>query len=571
MGDTGRLVVELDLPATMRDGTVLRANLYRPAGEGRWPVLLTRLPYGKDLPLGTSVLDPVQAARRGYVVIVQDVRGRFASEGEWYPYRHDAEDGADTVAWAAALPCSDGQVGMYGASYFGFTQWLAAVEQPPALKAMVPFITYCDPFDGTLFRGGALELGLNAHWHLQMGFDVLLRRHRGDPLALARGFAGLAGELDRLAGGGYAELPLGEFRPLRRNPVAPAFFDTVEHAMDAGFPEYRSLSGRHREVLVPTFNVGGWYDVFLQGTLANFSAMRALGRPARLLIGPWSHSAQRNPVGELSFGYGSQAGLIDLRADLGTLQLRWFDRWLKGADAESDAEPPVQLFVMGANHWRQESEWPLARAVEACYHLRSEGGLSLRAPGEEAPDRYDYDPADPVPTRGGALLMSPEFPAGPLDQRVVEARPDVLTFTSDPVPEDLEVTGPVRVVLWASSSAPDTDFVARLCDVHPDGRSMNLTDGVLRARHRGLSRGEAPSLIEPGRPYEYDIDLWATSNVFRAGHRIRLQVTSSCFPRWDRNPNSGRELGADAEPRVARQAIHHDRDHPSRLVLQLVR
>jgi putative CocE/NonD family hydrolase len=256
--------------------------------------------------------------------------------------------------------------------------------------------------------------------------------------------------------------------------------------------------------------------------------------------------------------------------DLGGLQLRWFDHWLNGIDTGIMDEPPVKLFVMGANVWREEQEWPLARARNTAYYLRQDGQLSLEAPANEPPDHFDYDPADPVPTRGGALLLTPEFPAGPFDQCAIEARPDVLVYRTPPLARDLEVTGPLSVHLWAISSAPDTDFVARLTDVHPDGRSINLADGIIRARHRGLAQGEAPSLIEPGRVYEYVIDLWATSNLFKAGHRIGLQITSSCFPRWDRNPNTGHPFGVDAELRVARQTILHDVEHPSHIVLPLI-
>ncbi|MBJ7601004.1 MAG: X-Pro dipeptidyl-peptidase [Candidatus Nephthysia bennettiae] len=564
------VTVDLNVPAPMRDGVVLRSNVYRPAGAGRWPILLTRLPYGKDLPLGSSVIDPVQAARHGYVVIVQDTRGRFSSEGDWYPLRNEAEDGHDTVQWAASLPYSDGQVGMYGASYFGFTQWSAALTAPPALKAIVPFITWSEPYNGLAFRGGALELGIQAHWHLQMGFDVLLRRHRGDLPALGRALHGLAGELDQLAPEGYASLPLREFGPLVRQDVAPAFFDYFRAAVDRSELGFASISGRHHQASVPSFNAGGWYDIFLQDTIANYQAMRQLGQPSKLLIGPWSHGSQRNPIGELSFGFGSQAALIDLRIDFQSLQLRWFDRWLKGADNGMMSEPPVQIFVMGANTWRQLEEWPPPAAVPTQLYLREGGLLSSGAPGDERPEGFEYDPADPVPTRGGALLLSPEYPSGPYDQQQVEARPDVLVFTSQPLERDTEVTGPVRVELWAASSAPDTDFVARLCDVHPDGRSINLTDGVVRARYRDWASGARPSLIEPGRPLCYDIDLWSTSNLFKAGHRIRLQVTSSNFPRWDRNPNTGHDLGADSELAVARQTIFHDRERPSHLLLPIL-
>jgi putative CocE/NonD family hydrolase len=565
------ITVEFDVPATMRDGTILRANVYRPAGEGHWPVLLTRLPYGKDLPLGTSVLDPVQAARRGYVVIVQDTRGRFRSDGEWYPFRYEADDGADTIAWAAALPYADGQVGMYGASYFGFTQWSAATRQPPALKAMVPFITWADALNGLSFRGGAFELGLHASWHLLQGLDVLVRRHAGDHGALGEAVRSLCREIDALGPEGYWSLPLIEFAPLRRQNVAPAFFEELATPMDRARSEPYTILGKHERVRVPTLNVGGWYDIFLSDTIANFRAMRSLGIPSRLLIGPWTHGGSHNPVGQMNFGFGAQLGFIDLREDFGSLQLRWFDHWMKGIDTGVLSEPPIKLFVMGANVWRDEQEWPLARATDTPYYLRQGGRLSPEPPGSEQPDGYDYDPSDPVPTLGGALLMTPEYPPGPFDQRPIEARPDVLLYTTPPLANDVEVTGPIVVHLWAVSSAPDTDFVARLVDVYPDGRSINLTDGVIRARYRNFGRGEPPTLIEPGRPYEYEIDLWATSNLFRAGHRIGLQVTSSCFPRWDRNPNTGHSFAVDSVLRVAHQQILHDREHPSHVVLPIIR
>ena len=561
-----RVVVDLDVPVTMRDGVRLRANVYRPP-EGRWPVLLTRLPYGKDLAVGTAALDPVQAARRGYVVIVQDTRGRLASEGEFRPFATEAEDGVDTIAWAAGLPYSDGQVGMYGLSYFGFTQWSAALQQPPALKTIVPFVTWCDPLNGLAFRGGAFELGTTAHWSLQMGFDMLAREHRGDLQRMGAAFASLVREIDELGRSGYASLPLAEFGPLRRQPMVPVLFDRVEHPMDADALETITIAGKHGRVQVPSFNIGGWFDIFLSDTIANFVAMRQLGRPSMLLIGPWLHTNHRNPVGELDFGFASQASFINLQTDMNRLQLRWFDHWLKGVDTGMLAEPPIRLFVMGANVWRDEQEWPLARAVSTPFYLRADGGLSQEPPEAEQPDSYTYDPADPVPTYGGASLIAPEFPAGPVDQRRIEARPDVLTYSTAPLERDTEVTGPLNVELWACSSAPDTDFVARLVDVYPDGRAFNLTDGIIRARHRN---GASEALLEPGQPYAFNIDLWATSNVFKAGHRIRLQVTSSNFPRWDRNPNTGHPFGQDTDLRTARQTILHDRQYPSHVLLPVV-
>jgi uncharacterized protein len=583
-----QIVVDYDVPASMRDGVTLRANIYRPVGEGPWPVLLTRLPYGKDFPLGTAAMDPVQVARRGYVVIVQDTRGRMASEGEWVPFIHEAEDGVDTVAWAAQLPYSDGNVGMYGISYFGFTQWAAAIHQPAALKALVPMQTWNDPFNGMLFRGGALELGSSGSWQLQMALEVLLRRHRGNPQALGQAIYLLIKQIDALGTTGYSSLPLSEFAPLKQQDIASVFFQNFEHPLERDYELVQPLHilGHHSDVTVPALNVAGWYDIFLQDTIANFTLVRAEGatpaaRQSQLLIGPWSHGGMTNPVGELNFGFASSAALIDLKIDLVSLQVRWFDHWLKGIDTGMLNEAPIKLFIMGANVWRDEHEWPLARAVETRYYLHSGGNanslegdgtlsVQLPEPADVSSDQYLYDPAHPVPTRGGALLMTPEYRSGPFDQRSVESRADVLVYTTDILASDTEVTGPISVHLWARSSAPDTDFVARLVDVYPDGYAQNLTDGIIRARYRHFAQGEAPGLIEPGVAYEYEIDLWATSNLFKAGHRIRLDITSSSFPRWDRNPNTGHALGADAELVTAQQTILHDREHPSFVVLPLI-
>ncbi len=583
-----QIIVDYDVPATMRDGVTLRANIYRPAGEGQWPVLLTRLPYGKDYPLGTALLDPAQVARRGYVVIVQDTRGRMTSEGAWVPFIHEPEDGVDTIAWAAQLPASNGQVGMYGASYFGFTQWAAAIHQPPALKAIAPLQTWNDPFNGMLFRGGALELGTSASWQLQMALDVLLKRHQGNLQALGQAIYLLAQELDALGKTGYKDLPLRTFGPLKHQDVAPFFFEALSHPMERDHELLRPLHilGHHQNVTVPALNTAGWYDIFLQDTIAHFQIQRTSGatpqaRQSKLLIGPWTHGNLSNSVGELNFGFASNGALIDLKMDFVSMQVRWFDHWLKGIDTGLLQEAPIKLFVMGANYWRDEYEWPLARAVETHYYLHSgghanslhgDGFLSIEPPQatESAADHYTYDPAHPVPTRGGALLMTPEYHAGPYDQRPIEGREDVLVYTTEPLTSPVEVTGPITAHLWISSSAPDTDFVARLVDVHPDGYAQNLTDGIIRTRYRHFAVGEAPSLIEPEQIYEVTIDLWATSNLFLPGHRIRLDVTSSSFPRWDRNPNTGHAFGEDAELAVAHQTILHDPAHPSSLVLPIV-
>ncbi len=582
-----QIAVDFDVPAKMRDGVVLRANIYRPVGEGRWPVLLTRLPYGKDLFGSGGTIDIMAAARRGYVVIVQDTRGRFTSGGEWVPMVNEALDGVDTIEWASKLHYSNGEVGMFGASYFGFTQWSAAVHQPPALKVMAPYITWNDPLNGVNYRGGALELGVAASWQTMMGANVLMRLHAQDqdPRAFGHDMYTWLKSFDTMGSQGYWSLPLKEFAPLQQpKDVAPAFFTTVEHPMDRAQSEPLTILGKHEQVKVPTFNIGGWYDIFLQDTIENFRIMREQGstpaaKQSKLLIGPWIHGGSSNPVGEMNFGFASTPLLINLQTDISSLQLRWFDQFLKGQDTGILSEAPVKLFVMGANVWRDEQEWPLARAVETRYYLHSagransadgDGVLSTTEPATENADEYDYDPAHPVITRGGALLMTPEYPGGVFDQRSTEARHDVLVYTTPALEQDTEVTGPLIVHLWATSSAPDTDFVARLVDIYPDGYAQNLNDGIIRARYRDFAQGTAPSLIEPGKAYEYVIDLWATSNVFKQGHRIRLDITSSNFPRWDRNPNTGHAFGEDSELVTAHQTILHDADHPSFILLPIV-
>lgn len=583
-----QITVDFDVPAAMRDGVLLRANIYRPVGEGHWPVLLTRLPYGKDLPGATAVLDAIGAARRGYVVIVQDTRGRFASEGAWEPMRNEALDGVDTIAWAAQLPYSNGEVGMFGASYLGFTQWVAAINNPPALKVIAPYITWNDPLNGVMFRGGALELGTSASWQLSMGANELMRRHMvdPDPSQLGMDIYGWSQAIDTLGPRGYWSLPLKDYAPLKFKDVAPAFFDPINTPMNRELAEPMTILGKHEQVTVPSFNIGGWYDIFLQDTLENFRIMRENGstpeaRQSKLLIGPWVHGGSSNPVGEKNFGFASTPGLIDLQSDVMSMQLRWFDHFLKAKDTGVVTEAPVKLFVMGANRWRDEQEWPLTRSKETRYYLHSagqantltgDGSLSTTAPAEEHTDHYDYDPAHPVITRGGALLMTSEYRPGVFDQRSTEQRPDVLVYTTPALEQDVEVTGPISVHLWASSSAPDTDFVARLVDVYPDGYAQNLTDGIIRARYRDFSHGAEPSLIEPHKAYAYDIDLWATSNLFQKGHRIRLDITSSNFPRWDRNPNTGHDFGTDGQQDlvIAQQTILHDAEHASYVTLPII-
>jgi putative CocE/NonD family hydrolase len=580
------LTIEFDVPATMRDGTVLRATIYRPQGEGRWPVLLTRTPYDKDIPRADVLLDldPARTARQGYVVILQDVRGRAASEGEWDIANLALEDldSEDTVIWAASLSYSNGQVGMYGESYMAFTQWAALSQQPSALKAAAPAKTWHDAADGFSFRGGALELGLMSYWRLTLWFDTFSRQYRehGDEQRFTAQMQRLIADINNLPEGANS-LPLRSYVPFATDQRGGTFQEVIRRGLDRDFLEPFSPRTRLARVTVPTLHIAGWYDVFLAGTLDNFTYLRHQGsteaaRQAKLVIGPWTHLDSTSTQGEQNFGLAaSSAGQTDLMS----YQLRWFDQLLKGRETGILNEAPVKLFVMGSNAWRDEQEWPLARAVETRYYLHSRGHantlsgdglLSTTLPAHEEPDHYTYDPHHPVLTRGGAIFIVPDYPGGPLDQRSLEQREDVLVYTTPPLEQDIEVTGPIKVHLWAISSSPDTDFVARLIDVHPDGTAFNLTDGIIRTRYRHFAQSGETTLIEPGKAYVYEIDLWATSNLFKKGHHIRLDITSSNFPRWDRNPNTGHDFGRDAEIVVARQAILHDAAYPSYIVLPIV-
>lgn len=575
--------IEFDVAATMRDGTVLRANILRPAEGGPYPVALIRTPYGKDLAMASLIVDPLRLARAGYMVAIQDVRGRFRSEGEWSPLVHEAQDGYDTVEWAATLAGSSGAVGMCGGSYMGFTQWAAAMEAPPHLKAIAPAVTWASARNGLTWRGGALELGKLARWQLgNIAFDLTLRRCREAPReAKMEALATLAHEVDHLGTEGYYALPLAEFEPFVRVGIPPDVLHIISEPYSRSYNAPFSVAEAYDRIQVPALNIGGWYDICAQGTLDNFSALRNHGttpqaRQAMLLMGPWSHTTYGNVVGELDFGIRANAALIDLAADLTEISRRWFDCWLKGIDNGITRQPPARIFVMGVNTWRHEHEWPLPRTHYTPYFLHShghantllgDGTLSAHRPGHEPADRFTYDPADPTPTCGGAILMNPLYGQGVKDQRPVEARPDVLVYTSETLADDIEVTGPVSVRLWAASTAPDTDFVARLVDVHPNGFAQNLTDGIIRARYRD---GDQPKLLQPGRVYEFTIDLWSTANVFKAGHRVRLDIASASFPRWDRNPNTGQPFGTDPTTRPAQQTILHDAEHPSHVLLPIV-
>ncbi|NQV20963.1 MAG: CocE/NonD family hydrolase [Rhodospirillales bacterium] len=571
-----QLTIDKNIQVSMRDGVELATDIYRPSDAGKHPVVMMRLPYDKEQPALLFLSgDILRIAGAGYAVVVQDCRGTFQSGGTFNPYFDEAQDGADAIAWAAAQPWSSGAVGTMGASYYGATQWLAATEAPPALKAMAPFITTDQYYDKWTYQGGAFQLGFILQWATAtfgVG-DVARRLRRGetDVAELGRTILAADAVAER-----YWHMPLTDLPEF--SDIAPYVADWIAHPDYDDFWKAIAPCEHYDNITAPALNFGGWYDIFLGGTLANYVAMKSR-TPQKLVIGPWAHGYNGGVYAERNFGMMAHDGVADVTRD----QIRWFDHWLKGEDNGVEQDKPVKLFIMGPDTWREEDDWPLPGTDWQNWYLHSGGGaeivggdgsLSREAPGEEPADTYLYDPRDPVPTVGGASFLPGLFVAanaGPRDQCTVEARPDVLCYTTTALEQDVEVTGPVKLVLYVRSSAPDTDFTGKLVDVYPDGRAINLTDGILRARYRdGFNR---QVLMTPGGVYRLEIDLVATANVFRAGHRIRLEVTSSNFPRFDRNTNTGGVIAQETEAdfRTATNAVLHDAEHASHLILPLIK
>ena len=578
MPASASLQVSTNVAIPMRDGVRLYADVYRPDGPGPFPVILQRTPYNKTLARAT--LDPLKAAEHGFAVVIQDTRGRYTSEGEFYAFRDEPLDGYDTVEWAAAQPWSSGNIGMFGSSYVGATQWLAAKTQPPHLSAIMPRITASNYHEGWAYQGGAFELGFNVSWTM-LQLTLANFQNLGARLDLSPERRQALLETVDAMDPAFRILPLKSF-PHLQDGLADYFYDWLAHPSYDDYWKQWCIEDSHHQISTPAYHIGGWYDIFLGGTIRNYLGMRERGatedarRGQKLIIGPWLHGTAPGPgiTGEHYFGLGSDP----LSIDLDGMHFRWFDYWLKGIDNGILDEPPVRIFVMGDNVWRDESDWPLQRAQSVNYYfhsqgkansLRGNGTLSPQAPADEPPDAFLYNPADPVPTQGGPLCCNAYFlPNGAFDQREIEAREDVLVYSTPPLERDIEVTGPVTVTLWAATSAMDTDFTAKLVDVCADGCARNLTEGIIRARYREST--SVPSPVEPGEVYRYTIDLWATSNVFKQGHQIRVEVSSSNFPRFDRNTNTGNTIAEDTGFKPAMQTILHNAQYPSHITLPIV-
>jgi len=589
------VLVQKNVPVPMRDGVNLAADLYLPAKdgavvEGRFPAVMERTPYDKE----NKVNDGRYFARRGYVAVMQDVRGRFQSEGVWYPFAKEAPDGYDSLEWVAAQPWCDGHVGTMGGSYCGSDQSALATMNPPHLKAMVVSVGTSNYHKSSMRQNGALELRF-------MIYAFRMATTSREALADDTLKAALLEEFGRIR----------EWltrTPYKKGSSALRFLPSYEQWVldilgEGDYNDYWKQRGYAIEQYyeehadVPTIYVGGWYDSYARGTTDNYAALSKMKTsPQHLLMGPWTHGGWGvSYAGDVDFG--PDAPLDDYNG----YRLRWFDRWLKGIDNGVDREKPVRIFVMGGGEgrkdrsgrlshmgvWRDAPDWPLPGTRYTSYHLHADGTLGTSPPDASEPTRYMFDPRDPVPTIGGGIsaaegVMSP----GAYDQRggkrfygctdtlPLATRSDVLVFQTPGLTEDVEVTGPLTVKLWASSSARDTDFTVKLIDVHPpnpdypNGFAQNISDSIVRARYR-TSR-EHPELLEPGKVYAFEIVMYPTSNVFRRGHRIRLDISSSNFPRFDINPNTGGPLGRDRRIMVAENVVYHDPDRPSHIVLPIV-
>jgi putative CocE/NonD family hydrolase len=556
-------VVQTNLETRLRDGVILRGDLYHPEGDDRRPVLLERTPYGKGA--GNAPSRFVQKALdRGYAVFVQDVRGRYASDGVFDPYRQEGRDGYDTVEWIAAQPWSNGKIGTYGLSYPGATQWLLAVEDPPHLTCIFPSMTFSSAREFFYF-GGAFDLSWLPYLIQNIAPDIRRRMN----LPVPAGNADRTGR-DAAAKAALWHVPLNDVPDLKDS--CPFYFEWLDHPDDGDYWDYANIEARYDKLRVPAFNFSGWHDEGYgpNGAVRNFVGARRKGataaaRQPRLLIGPWTHGGQsRSKFGDRDFG-------ADAAIQYDELVLNWNDLHLRGVDTSGfAAEPPVKVFTMGTNRWRTANAWPIPETRYHSWYLHAGGKLATAIPAvTETPSTYVYDPNDPVvDPHGGAYAGV----LGPFDQQQVGTRKDVLVFESEPLDGNLEVTGNIEIHLWISSSAPDTDFHVHVLDVEPDGRAWNLmspTVEVIRARYRNDER--RPELMTAGQPCELTLKLPITSNCFLKGHRIRAHVMSSFFPHLDRNPNTGRPISAEGRLVAARQTVYHDARRPSRLILPIVR
>ncbi len=542
---------ELGVSVPMRDGIRLAADVFRPQGSERLAALLVRTPYNRK---SSAMASYRYFVRRGYAVVIEDARGRYASQGTFGEIEQEGADGNDTINWIAEQPWSNGRVGMVGSSYLGIAQWWAAIQDNPHLTAISPVNSGDDEYTDRFYStGGALKLGHRLLW---------LSQNFTPPSQVVPSF------------GSYIfHLPLRTADLPATGAPSPAWREALAHPSYDSF--WKSLSIRENldKIKIPVFSMSGWFDNYAESELDAFRTLSKRGADVETWIGPWAHDPGLRFRTE-DFGPAANLRIRSTQAD-------WFDRLLKTSakdEVREPAAPLLHLFVMGPDTWREEHEWPLSRTRYTPLYLSSQGSANSDAGDGELqwknvrsapPDAFTYDPQNPVLTTGGSICCDPKIlPPGPLDQSAVERRPDVLVYTSAPLDRDTEVTGPVRVTLYVSTSANDTDFTAKIVDVQPDGRPLIVCDGIQRMRYR-LSL-EKPVFVKQNIPYQISIDAGVTSFVFMAGHRIRLEVSSSNFPKFDRNLNSTRPNADEFTIVKAHQTVYHETAYPSVIILPVI-
>jgi len=570
--------IDRDVTIEVRDGTKLRADIYRSNDRQKHPAIFIRTPYNKRGAAGSGgYLDVLSAVNAGFVVIVQDVRGRFASEGEFR--RRDLSivegiDGYDSVEWIAVQPWCDGNVGTSGGSYLAQLQWQTAMENPPHLKAMAPMLSGASTKQDQTMLAGTLNLYRLASWVPQQGMDVLNKMEKqGTDVSRMRRILlnALANPEETYNFLPLKDSPLAEFEGMGEN----MWKEALERANQQNPQPYVDY-WLYDRITIPGYHMDGWYDHHLWATFHNFRSMQEKGgsqlarTSQHVLIGPWLHGQPNGVVGQLNFGTAASGP-----AALSNYTIAFFNKYLCGMDVRL---PVIRYFIMGKNVWQNSDAWPphytqLQRFfLHSKGHANTSGGdglLSREEPHSEPPDEFIYNPLYPVPTTGGRLVNQTGMVGGPIDQSHIEKRQDILCYRTPELDEDTEVSGPLDLHLFASTSTRDTDFTAKLVDCYPDGRVFNIAEGILRTRFR--KSVFKPEFINPGEIYEYTINMGSTSNVFTKGHRIGIDISSSNFPASDRNMNTGNPLGEDTEGIPATQNIFHQSNYASYIDLPLAK
>ena len=549
----------------MRDGVRLYADCYLPQDPGKYPTIVTRTPYGVQRPGMHQTM--VNLAQHGYAVVLVDVRGRYESQGDWEPFRDEALDGYDIVEWAAIQPFSNGRVGLQGGSYLGHNQWATASQKPPHLEVIVPRVASTNIYANWLSMGGAFRLSFNFGWGaVRMPYRIMLPQywHTEDFTPENLQYQNV-----------LQHLPLMTMDQYGSGAKIKHYRDWLEHQSYDAYWKEISDEERFDQIEVPAYTMGGWFDIFVQGTVNGYVGMRneasaeEAGSASRMIIGPWGHGVSQS-FGGWDFG-------PDAVIDASKRELQFYDLHLKGEKNDLSDEKPVQIFYMGANRWRGEDNWPIPETDYRKVYLtsdnkansvRGDGRLIFVEPTRAGSDQYHYDPLQPVPTTGGNNCCGTPTLSGPRDQRPLERREDVLVYTSEILKEAITIAGPVEMNLFAATDGPDTDWMIKLIDVQPDGYAMPISEGILRARFRnGIDQME---LLTSNEMYEFKIAMMPTANVFLPGHRLRIDITSSNFPQFARNLNTGEDLGKSAISRVAQQTVFHGPDHSSHLIIPIV-